>query len=30
MESGRHLTFGYVDYPPIVPLLARVETRCSG
>ena len=30
MESGRHLTFGYVDYPPIVPLLSRVETAVLG
>ncbi|HEY8309371.1 MAG TPA: glycosyltransferase family 39 protein, partial [Gemmatimonadaceae bacterium] len=30
LESGRHLTFGYVDYPPIVPLLSRVETSVLG
>ena len=30
MESGRHLTFGYVDYPPIVPLLSRIETTVLG
>jgi 4-amino-4-deoxy-L-arabinose transferase-like glycosyltransferase len=30
MESGRHLTFGYVDYPPIVPLLSRLETTVLG
>jgi hypothetical protein len=30
MESGRNLTFGYVDYPPIVPLLSRLETTVLG
>jgi hypothetical protein len=30
MESGRHLSFGYVDYPPIVPLLSRIETAVLG
>jgi hypothetical protein len=30
MESGRNLTFGYVDYPPIVPLLSRLETTLLG
>ncbi len=30
MTSGRHPAFGYVDYPPIVPLLARLETGLLG
>lgn len=30
MESGRNLAFGYVDYPPIVPLLSRLETTVLG
>ncbi len=30
MESGRNLAFGYVDYPPIVPLLSRLETAVLG
>jgi 4-amino-4-deoxy-L-arabinose transferase-like glycosyltransferase len=25
LESSRHLDFGYVDYPPIVPLLAAID-----
>ena len=30
LDSGRHPAFGYVDFPPIVPLLARVETGLLG
>lgn len=30
LESGRHLALGYVDYPPIVPLLSRLETTVLG
>jgi 4-amino-4-deoxy-L-arabinose transferase-like glycosyltransferase len=30
MASGRHPAFGYVDFPPIVPLLSRVETAVLG
>jgi 4-amino-4-deoxy-L-arabinose transferase-like glycosyltransferase len=30
MDSGRHPAFGYVDYPPIVPMLARLETSLLG
>jgi hypothetical protein len=30
LDSGRHLAFGYVDFPPIVPLLARLETGLIG
>jgi Dolichyl-phosphate-mannose-protein mannosyltransferase len=30
MASGRHPAFGYVDFPPIVPLLSRVETGLLG
>jgi 4-amino-4-deoxy-L-arabinose transferase-like glycosyltransferase len=30
LACGRHLAFGYVDFPPLVPLLARVETTLLG
>ena len=30
LACGRHLAFGYVDFPPLVPLLARVETELLG
>jgi 4-amino-4-deoxy-L-arabinose transferase-like glycosyltransferase len=30
LDCGRHLAFGYVDFPPIVPLLARLETGLLG
>jgi hypothetical protein len=30
LASGRHPAFGYVDFPPIVPLLGRVETTLLG
>lgn len=30
MDCGRHAAFGYVDFPPIVPLLARLETDLLG
>jgi hypothetical protein len=30
IDSGRHLALGYVDFPPIVPLLARLETDLLG
>ena len=30
LDCGRHLALGYVDFPPIVPLLARLETGILG
>src|SRR5438128_2162669 len=30
IASGNHPAFGYVDYPPLVPLLAHVETSVMG
>lgn len=30
VEAGRHLAFGYVDQPPLVPLLARVQVELFG
>lgn len=30
LEAGRHLAFGYVDQPPLVPLLARVQVELFG
>ncbi len=30
LACGRHLAFGYVDFPPLVPLLARLETTLLG
>ena len=30
LDCGRHLAFGYVDFPPIVPVLARLETDLLG
>jgi hypothetical protein len=30
IDAGRHPAFGYVDFPPLVPLLARFETDLLG
>src|SRR6266852_7505636 len=30
LTCGLHPAFGYVDFPPLVPLLARVETGLLG
>lgn len=30
LDSGRHQALGYVDFPPVVPLLARLETALLG
>jgi hypothetical protein len=30
LSAGRHLAFGYVDQPPLTPLLARVTTALAG
>ncbi len=30
LDSGRHPAFGYVDFPPLVPLLGRLETGLLG
>lgn len=30
LDCGRHPAFGYVDFPPVVPLLARLETGLFG
>jgi hypothetical protein len=30
LDAGRHPAFGYVDFPPIVPLLAHLETSIIG
>ncbi len=30
LDCGRHLAFGYVDFPPVVPVLARFETDLLG
>jgi 4-amino-4-deoxy-L-arabinose transferase-like glycosyltransferase len=30
LACGRHPAFGYVDFPPLVPLLARLETGFLG
>jgi hypothetical protein len=29
LACGRHLAFGYVDFPPLVPLIARLETTVN-
>ena len=30
LSAGRHLAFGYVDQPPITPLLARISALLTG
>src|SRR5947209_4291346 len=30
LDCARHLAFGYVDFPPLVPMLARLETSLLG
>jgi hypothetical protein len=30
IDAGRHPAFGYVDFPPVVPVLARLETDLLG
>src|SRR5919202_6832463 len=30
IEAGRHLTFGYVDFPPLIALLARMLDVLAG
>ena len=30
LDSGRHPALGYVDFPPLVPLLARLDTALLG
>src|SRR5215210_5282256 len=30
LEAGRHLAFGYVDFPPLIALLARFLDVLSG
>src|SRR6266480_2734376 len=30
LACGRHPALGYVDFPPVVPLLARLETGLLG
>jgi len=30
IEAGRHLAFGYVDQPPVAPLLVRLATMIGG
>jgi hypothetical protein len=30
LDCGRHPAFGYVDFPPVVPLVARLETGLLG
>lgn len=30
LEAGRHQAFGYVDQPPLVPTLARVQSALFG
>jgi Dolichyl-phosphate-mannose-protein mannosyltransferase len=30
LQAGRHLAFGYVDQPPLTPLLARITAAATG